>query len=152
MTVILVAVALGTILLGIGLAYAWQQASGDRAPGVVYGVEDALEYVYAGLGDDARARLRRSDIRRILEWEVAYLQNPSLRGDDEEPAVVGGLNAARFTQERLVAAGRPYDGTLILEVLELQAEYLAALGAIGEPVTGEERSRVLDRSGEQNDG
>ncbi len=152
MTVILVTVALAAILVGIGLAYAWQQASGDRAPGVVYGVEDALEYVYARLDDEARARLQRSDVRRILEWEVAYLQNPSLRGDAEEPAVVGGLNAARFTQERLVETGRPYDGSLILEVLELQAEYLAALGAIGDPVTGEERSRILDRSGEPPDG
>ena len=117
----------------------------------IYGVEDAIAFIEPRLSEEAGAVLRSRDIRRILEWEMKYLQNPRVRPETDEPTVVAGINAARYVQERSLESGAPYDGPIILEVLQLQAEYLLAIGAIGETVEGGERTSVLRRSGEDPD-
>jgi hypothetical protein len=50
------------------------------------------------------------------------------------PPIAGGLEAARYVQERSVEAGVAYDAALVLEVLELQNEFLGSLGAVGDTV------------------
>lgn len=148
MTAVLVAVVLLLLLAVVAGAFAWQERNRTPEPMVIYGVEDALEYVYPRLSEPARDSVRKSDVRRILEWEVKYLQNPALRHDPAEPAVVGGINAARYAQEELHRAGHSYDGDLILEVLELQAQYLSEIGAVAGPVAGDEGKTVMKQSGE----
>ena len=151
MPAVVVALVLLAFLIAVGLAFGWQETRAVPEGVVVYGVEDALEFVYPRLSDAARGALTRNEVRRILEWEVKYLQNPRLREGDGEPTVVGGINAARYAQEQLIASGLPYDGPIILEVLERQGEYLAALGAVGDAVAGEEMRTVLRKSGEDPD-
>lgn len=131
------------LLLGVAVAFWWQERRRLPEHAVIYGVEDALEFVVDRLSPEARAALRPSDVRRILEWELRYLQDPSVRG--EEVAVVGGLEAAHYAQEQAMAQGYPYDGALIIEVLEHQAEYLAGLGAVGDPVDADESRDIIDR-------
>lgn len=97
---------------------------------IVYSVEDALDFVWDGLGDTARESIGRADVRRILEWEMHYLQRPDHR---EGPAVVGGIDAAGYAQERAIEQGFGYEPEVIFEVLALQAGYLDALGAVGDP-------------------
>ena len=72
------------------------------------------------------------------------MQDPDLRPDDEV-VVVGGLEAAEYAQRRAVAEGHPYDGEMIIEVLDLQAGYLVAIGAVGDAVGPDETQRVIDR-------
>ena len=151
MPAVVVALVLLALLIAVGLAFGWQETGAVPEGVVVYGVEDALEFVYPRLSDAARGALTRNEVRRILEWEVKYLQNPRLREGAGEPTVVGGINAARYAQEQLIASGLPYDGPIILEVLERQSEYLAALGAVGDAVAGEELRTVLRKSGEDPD-
>ena len=143
-----VALVLLVVILAVGLAFGWQGIRAAPEGIVIYGVEDALEFVYSRLGDTARAALNRNDVRRILEWELRYLQNPATRTSVGELPVVGGIKAARYAQEQLHAVGLPYDGPFILEVLEYQAEYLMSLGAVGDEVTGEELRVALRNSGE----
>ncbi len=145
-SVILALVMLG-LLLGVAVAFWWQERRRMPEREVIYGVEDALGYVTDRLSDEARSALRPSDVRRILEWELRYLQDPGVRGDDV--AVVGGLEAAQYAQEQAMAQGYPYDGALIIEVLDLQAEYLAALGALGDPVDDEEGRDIIERYDQQ---
>jgi len=151
MGAVLVAVVLLALLVAIGLAFAWQERRSVPEIVPVYSIEDAISFVAARLGEVARQALDRSDIRRILEWEMKYLQNPALRPSHDEPTVVAGINAARYCQAQALASGASYDGPVILEVLQLQAEYLLALGAIGDEVSGGERRSVLERSGEDSD-
>lgn len=152
MTAVILVVVLTSLLIAVGLAFAWQESHAVPESAVVYGVDDAIDYVYPRLSETARARLTRTDVSRILEWEVKYMMTPDLRTTDGEPPVVGGINAARYAQERLMDSGRPYDGPLVLEVLQRQAEYLVALGAVGDPVSGDELRTVLEQSGESSDG
>jgi len=123
---ILVLVAVLAVF-GVGLLL---QERRPREVAIVYSVEDALQYIWDGLSDSVRQSVGRTDVRRILEWEMYYLQRPDHR---RGAAVVGGIDAATYAQERAVEQGFGYEPELIFEVLALQAEYLDALGAVGDP-------------------
>ncbi len=129
---VLLAVAFAALLGFFAAAFLWQERRGVPGGTVVYGMDDAVAFVWARLSAEMRSRLGPADVRRILEWELRYLQDPGLRGD--EPAVVGGRAAAAYAQERLWREGRPYELEELEAVSALQAEYLAAIGAIAGPV------------------
>jgi hypothetical protein len=102
----------------------------------IYGVDDSIEWIWEGLGEDKRG-LTKADVRRILGWEMRYLQQPDIWKNDGSP-VVGGGAAAAFAQERSLEEGHPYEPDQIFAVLDLQATYLGAIGAIGDPVDASE--------------
>ncbi len=130
-----VGLLLGVLLLIVALMV-WQEAR--RRPSyepLEYVVEDAVKHVQQGLAE--QVQLSRADIRRILEWEVFYLQGLA-QEDRSNPVetVAGGHQAsveyiAGEIEER---HGVSYPLEDIEEVLRLEADYLAAIGAIGEPV------------------
>ena len=69
---------LGGVFLVIVALVVWQEAK--RRPSyepLEYVVEDAVKHVDAGMGDGSS--LSKSDIRRILEYEVFYLQGLARR-------------------------------------------------------------------------
>lgn len=134
-------VVMFALLVAVGIAFSWQERRMVVDHAVVYSVEDALEFVMARLSAPARNQVNRHDVRRILEWELRYLQDPAIRR--EETAVVGGLGAAEYAQQQALAQGYAYDGAVIIEVLDHQAGYLASLGAVGEPVAADEIDDVL---------
>ncbi len=131
----------------MAVAFWWQERTSFPEREVIYSVEDALEFVMGRLGESARNVAGRNDVRRILEWEMRYLQDPDLR--DGDAAVIGGLEAAQFAQEQAMAQGYAYDGALIIEVLDLQAEYLQTLGAVGEPADDEKAREIIARFEQQ---
>jgi hypothetical protein len=139
---LLLAFVLLALLIAVAVAFSWQERRSHREQLVVYSVEDALQYVMAQLSPAARQQVNRHDVRRILEWELRYLQDPTLRSSDV--AVVGGLDAAQYAQEQALAAGYAYDGAVIIEVLDHQAAYLAELGAVGDPVDEVEMRSVIE--------
>jgi hypothetical protein len=119
------------LVLAFGVAMFWQESRRMREGAAIYGVEDSIEWIWDGLGED-RLGLAKSDVRRILEWEMHYLQQPDVWRDDGV-AVVGGDAAAAYAQERALAEGHAYSPEQIYAVLDLQATYLAAIGAVGDP-------------------
>ena len=123
------------LLVAAGVGMLLQERRGARDPVVVYGVDDAVDFVWEGLSDATRAKIGRGDVRRILEWEMHYLQQPHLRASEPVP-VVGGVESARYVQDRAYEAGHSYDPDVILEVLNLQGVYLVAIGAVGEVAEG----------------
>lgn len=135
------AIGLFVLLIAVGGAFAWQERRPAPEGSIIYGVEDSIEFIMDGLSDETRSQLRRRDVRRILEWEMRYLQDPGLHGDHGVP-VIGGLEAAEYAQQQSLEHGSGYDGAVILEVLDLQAAYLGALGAIGAPVEADEVDRI----------
>jgi len=131
--------ALGLLLAVVAFGFAWQGRRGDVEEYALYSVEDSIRFVTERLTAATAEIIRPADVRRILEWEVRYLQDPGVR-DSAEPVVAGGLPSAEFAQESLALLGHAYDGPEIVEVLDLRAEYLREIGAVGDPLTAEELS------------
>ena len=116
----------------------WQQAK--RTPSyepLEYVVEDAVRHVEAGLEAEGNANLKRADIRRILEWEVFYLQGLAQKKRSNPVETVAGGHEASISyivdQIRL-KHGVSYASADVEDVLRYEADYLMRIGAIGEPV------------------
>ena len=120
------------LVFAFGIAMFWQESRRMRHRETIYGVEDSIEFIWEGLGED-KLGLKKSDVRRILEWEMHYLQKPELWEEDGQP-VVGGEAAAAYTQEQSFEEGFSYEPEQIYAVMDLQAEYLLAIGAVGDVV------------------
>lgn len=135
-----VALLVGLLLVIVALMV-WQEAR--RRPSyepLEYVVEDAVKHIQEGLPDGST--LTRSDIRRILEWEVFYLQGLA-QEDRRNPVetVAGGHQASieYIASEIEEKHGVSYPHEEIEDVLGLEADYLMAIGAVGDPVeTGDD--------------
>ena len=122
------------LVLGAGMLFQGRRAAPSDGI-IIYGVDDSVEFVWERLSSGTREELRRADVRRILEWEMHYLQQPRVRGGRE--AIVAGTEAATYAQERAWEAGFSYEPKAILEVMDLQGRYLEAIGAIGDEAAEE---------------
>ena len=135
-----VALLVGVLLVIVALVV-WQEA--QRRPSyepLEYVVEDAVKHVQDGLGDDSP--MRRADIRRVLEYEVFYLQGLAQENRRNPVETVAGGHTASvdyIATEIEAKHGVAYARSDIEDVLRLEADYLLAIGAVGEPVeVGEE--------------
>jgi hypothetical protein len=134
-----IALLIGVLLVIVALMV-WQEAR--RRPlyePLEYVVNDAVKHIAERLPGDVG--LRNSDIRRILEWEVFYLQG--LAQDDRRnpvETVAGGhaLSVEYIADQIHTKHGVSYSHAQIEEVLRLEADYLVAIGAVGDPVGEEE--------------
>ena len=108
--------------------------------GPVYVVEDAVAFITERLDPGLAERLRRSDVRRIVEWEVHYLQGLAQknRRNPVEVTAGGAPAAVDWIVERIATQhGVSYARGDVVAVLALEARYLESIGAVGEPVGGE---------------
>lgn len=133
MSPLIVGALLVAVLLAIAAAMVWQEAS-SRPAGqpLTYVLEDAVTFVVDRLGADAG--LTRDDVRRILEWEIVYLQGVTPRRNTVlQPVRVGGSDeAVAFIAAQISdRAGPRYSHEAISVVLEGEAAYLASIGALG---------------------
>lgn len=141
-------VGLGALLVGLLLlivaALVWQESKRRTMSGPpTYVVEDAVQFIVSNLPPEPRGRLDAGDVTRIVEWEVYYLQGlaqPNRRNPVE--TVAGGSDASiDYIVGRIADVhGISYDRGDVAEVLRLESEYLASIGAVGEPVGLDELS------------
>ena len=139
MSPLLLGALLFALLFGLAAALVWQEAKQRAMPEqITYVLEDAVGFVSQAVGDVSH--LSSEDIRRILEWEVIYLQGISPRGAGRlEPVRVGNSDdATRFILEQV---GQPtqYSEDDVRRVLAGEAAYLLSIGAVGAAVEGEGR-------------
>ncbi len=133
----LIALLVGAFLVILALVV-WQVAR--RRPSyepLEYVVEDAVRHVESGLRSEGNQNLSRADIRRILEWEVFYLQG--LAQDDRHnpvETIAGGHRASiEFIVDRIATThGVSYAPSDVEDVLRFEADYLVRIGAVGDVV------------------
>jgi hypothetical protein len=134
-----VALLVGVMLVIVAMMV-WQEAK--RRPSyepLEYVLNDAVKHIAERLPADTE--LKSGDIRRILEWEVFYLQG--LAQDDRHnpvETVAGGheMSIEYIADQIRTKHGVSYPPEEIADVLRLEADYLVAIGAVGEPVGEEE--------------
>lgn len=140
-TVLIFGSALLGLLLVITAVLVWQEGRRSGPVGRVYAVEEALTFTTDRLEPAVLARIGRDGVRRILEWEVYYLQGLAEK-DRFAPwsTVAGGTErSVEFICERVATVhGVTYDEADVQAVLQLEAAYLSSIGAIGERVGGDE--------------
>ena len=137
-SVLTLIVLLAGVFLVILALIVWQEAR--RRPSyepLEYVVEDAVRHVEAGLEAEGDTTMSRADIRRILEWEVFYLQG--LAQDDRKnpvDTVAGGHEASiEYITEQIASKhGVSYSPENVEDVLRHEADYLYRIGAVGERV------------------
>lgn len=128
------------VLLVIVALMVWQEAK--RRPSyepLEYVVNDAVKHIAERLPESSG--LRNADIRRILEWEVFYLQGlaQEKRSTPVETVAGGHERSIEYIADRIhTKHGVSYSHDQIADVLRLEADYLVAIGAVGEPVGEEE--------------
>ena len=134
-----VALLVGVLLVIVALMV-WQEAK--RRPSyepLEYVVNDAVKHIAERLPENSG--LRNSDIRRIIEWEVFYLQGLA-QEDRKNPVdtVAGGhdLSVGYIADQIQEKHSVSYSHDQIEDVLRLEADYLLAIGAVGDPVGEEE--------------
>lgn len=126
------------ILLVVGALVLWQHAS--RGGGeITFGMEDAVTFVMARLPDETKHRVKEGGVRRILEWEVFYLQGLAQENRRVPVETVAGSYrpAVDYIKDQIFQRhSLEYSEGDIEGVLDLGVEYLASIGAIGDPVGG----------------
>jgi hypothetical protein len=136
MSPLILGALLVAVLLALAAAMVWQEAV--KRPGqepLTYVLEDAVEFVHVRFGPESP--LSRDDVRRILEWEVIYLQgvSPKQSGPLAPVRVGGSDDAVQFIMRQITRRTGPrYSEEAIRAVLQGEAEYLASIGALGTPV------------------
>jgi hypothetical protein len=134
-----VAFLVGVLLVIVALMV-WQESR--RRPSyepLEYVVNDAVKHIAERLGEDTE--LRNADIRRIIEWEVFYLQGlaQKTRSNPVETVAGGHELSIEYIADQIHSKhGVSYPQADIAEVLRLEADYLMAIGAVGEQVGDEE--------------
>ncbi len=115
----------------------WQEAR--RRPHyepLEYIIEDAVKHVDAGLHAEGKT-MARADIRRILEYEVFYLQGLAQEKRSTPVETIAGGHGASVTYivDQIASNhGTTYDPADVADVLRHEADYLLRIGAIGEAV------------------
>jgi hypothetical protein len=139
-TAVIVAAFLLAVFLVVIAAMVWQEAKRRSGQGqLIYSVDDAVDYALDDLDQEVLARLGKAGVRRILEWEVYYLQGLADGKRAGEVTVVAGGHgpAVSYIAEQISNRhGVTYDVADIRAVLAGEARYLVTIGAVGEAVEG----------------
>ncbi|MFP3915716.1 MAG: hypothetical protein ACLFWM_12635 [Actinomycetota bacterium] len=137
-SVVILGGVLFALLCVIVGALVWQEAK--RRPdssSADYVVDDAIRYIVARLPPEVARRMGATGVRRVIEWELYYLQGLA-QEDRRNPVetVAGGSDASiDYVTSRIAEVhGATYDRADVADVLRLEADYLFSIGAVGEPV------------------
>jgi hypothetical protein len=133
------AISLLAALLLVAALVAWQHSKRGTLVEATHGIEDAVEFIHSRLPAEVNGRLGRSGVRRIVEWEIFYLQGLAQPDRRQSIVAVAGAHppAIEFIRSEITRRHGPtYSEEDIGTVLELEAAYLESIGAVGEEAGG----------------
>lgn len=135
------------LLLVVGIAFAiaaWfvvREAGRltTAPPPVVFSLDEAYEWVVDELPDEVAATLTPGDVRRILRYQVEFLDRAGVAGNGSggssthPPAIVGAAELVDYIIDRGADDGDAFIPEQVYPVVEILLEYLAATGAVSTP-------------------
>ena len=141
------------IVMGIACAIAaWFVAReagrlSAEPPPPVFDMDEAYDWVVENLPDIVAATLTPDDVRRILDFELEFLQRKGVTGGNgsslQTPGdvVVGGVETVEYIVGRSRATGEEYLPEQVYAVIETQLAYMRAIGAVGGEAAPDEQPR-----------
>jgi len=109
----------------------------DAAPArPVFDPDEATAWIAEQLPTHVTAVLSYDDVRRIVEWTLAFLASRRAVSNGSAPdageaVVVGGPEAVAYVLSEAAAAGVALTAPQAHAVIEAQLAYLEAIGAVG---------------------
>ena len=109
----------------------------EAAPTSIYDLDEAVEFVAERLPDEVTAQLSFEDVRSMLTWHVDYLEERGVarrQGMNDlaaGPLVAGEDEAVAYVLGRAGEAGLEIPDVWVVQVIDADAAYLEAIGAIG---------------------
>jgi hypothetical protein len=109
----------------------------DVAPTSIYDLDEAVTFVADRLPDEVTAQLSFDDVRALLRWHIEYLEDRGVarrQGVDDlaaGPLVAAEDAAVAYVLGRAGEAGLEVADVWVVQVLDGDAAYLEAIGAIG---------------------
>ena len=105
-------------------------------PPTLFDLDEAYELVVENLPDAVAATLTPDDVKRILAFQVEYFRREGVStnggaADLAGPGLVGGPEIEAYVLERAAETGEPYLPEQVHPVVEIQLDYLRAIGAVG---------------------
>lgn len=105
-------------------------------------MDEAYEWVVENLPDIVAATLTPEDVRNILKAQIEYFESRGVAQNGSEKTgagdgVVSAPETVDYIIERCKATGDEFLPEQIYPVIEVQLDYLRAIGAVG-PVIGDE--------------
>ena len=107
-----------------------------------YDLSAATEFVYRGLPAEVAARIGPDAVALLLAWNLDHLRRKGVAAFGEADDMAGGFARTPSRSEpdealdellrRAAADGVDVDAVDAVVVLELNAQYLASIGAVGE--------------------
>ncbi|MDE0194965.1 MAG: hypothetical protein OXP08_05390 [bacterium] len=111
-----------------------------------YDLSAATEFVYRGLPAEIAQRVRADAVALLLAWNLDHLRRKGVAAFGEADALAGGFARTPSESEpdealdellrRAASADVALDALDVVVVLELNAQYLESIGALGEQVDG----------------
>ena len=108
----------------------------------VYDLDEAVEFVAAGLPDELTAELSFDEVRAVLGYHCDYLAEKGLASTRTADDIGTGLvvvpddEPVAYVIGRLEAAGLTVADDAVATVLDVEQGYYEAIGAIGPRVVG----------------
>ena len=100
----------------------------DQAPRPVFDMDEAVEWIGERLPFEVSASLSHADVSQIVRWSLDHL---AISGQDE--VLVVEDEALAYVQVRARGGGHAWTEREIQSVLDVQLDYLRAIGAAGPP-------------------
>jgi hypothetical protein len=125
------------LVIGIAAIFVIREAGriANEPPPALFDPDDAFDFVVEELPDEVAATLTPDDVRRILDFEVEFLQQQEVVGNGSRyvtgPVVFGGPETTAYILKRASVTGEAYLPEQVQAVVETQLRYLRAIGAVG---------------------
>ena len=110
----------------------------------VFDLDEAVEYVADRLPEDVTAVLSFDDVAAIIAWHLDYLEQKGVAGESDHdledlppgPIVTADDEAVAYVIGRAHEVDLELQDVHVFEVLEVEQDYLRAIGAVGGEVPG----------------
>jgi hypothetical protein len=138
---VLVVAAIGLVSVG-GVTARLTKAP----PRTLFDLDEAVEFVADRLPPHAAGQVSYDELRLLLGWHLDYLEMAGIaaeddgveatpgRGSGSSEVVVAEDEGVAYVLGRAGDAGLEIDDVAVVEVIEVEARYLAAIGALGSQV------------------